>query len=218
MGILAVILFSGILLEASKRNEINTSLAREGLKYKGDIEVKHLLQVLYHDVGIENLKGKMERKYTNLRVSTYYGCHLLRPSDITRFDDPFSPSKFDALVEITGAKSVSWPTKLECCGSPLLGVNDELSLDLTEKKLVDARRCNADFMCVACPYCQIQFDRVQKRLLSRRNSNSRLPSLLYPQLLGLCLGIDRPTLGLSLNELPFDGVEGFLEPETRQEK
>ena len=55
-----------------------------------------------------------------------------------QFDKPHSPSKFDELVEVTGAKSVDWLTKHECCGSPLWGINDELSLDLTENKLKNA--------------------------------------------------------------------------------
>jgi len=134
----------------------------------------------------------------------------LRPSQIVRFDDPVSPSLFDQLVEVTGAESIAWPMKLECCGAPLLGINDELSADLTLKKLKNGRESGADYVCTACTYCQIQFDTVQQMILSQRGLNHPLPSILYPQLLGLSMGIDSETLGLKMNKIPISEVEQLL--------
>ena len=204
--------------DASLRAEINTILQKEGLKYEGDVEVKHFLSVLYHEVGIEPIKEKIARTFAKLNIATHYGCHALRPSKIVEFDDPVAPSLFDQLVEVTGAKSIYWPTQLECCGAPLWGINDELSMDLTAKKLTDAKQSGADYLCTACTYCQIQFDTVQKMMLSNRGANHQLPSLLYPQLLGLSMGIDGKTLGLQLNQLPLDGIENFfVAPEPPEE-
>ena len=194
----------------SIRKEINTTLEKEGLKYEGDIEPKHILQLLYDDIGIEAIKEKIVQPFEGLNIATHYGCRILRPSKILKFDKPHSPSKFDELVEVTGARSVNWLKKHECCGSPLWGINDELSLDLTENKLKHARKSGADFLCVACSYCQIQFDRVQKILLSQRGPEHQLPAILYPQLLGLSLGIDSETLGLDRNKIPISHIEGFL--------
>jgi len=196
--------------DASLRKEINTTLGKEGLKYEGGIEVKHLLTVLYHEVGIEAIKEKIEKNFADLKIATHYGCHALRPSQIVQFDNPVAPSIFDQLVEVTGAKSIFWHTKLECCGAPLWGVNDDLSMDLTEKKLMDGKRSGADYLCTACPYCQMQFDTVQKMILAKRGTNHHLSSILYPQLLGLSMGIDREILGLEKNQLPISGIEDFL--------
>jgi heterodisulfide reductase subunit B len=196
--------------DSSLNKEINTILGKEHLEYRGEIEAKHFFEILYHDIGLESLKRKLVKTYENLKVAVHYGCHLLRPDNIVQFDDPFTPSIFDQLVEITGAQSVPWPTKLECCGAPLWGVNDDLSLDLTQNKLVDAQKAGADYLCVICPYCQIQFDRVQRIMHSRRPSASPLPSLVYTQLLGLCLGLDRKSLGLDLNEYPGTEIERYL--------
>lgn len=195
---------------ASLRSEINGTLEKEGLRYEGGIEVRHFLSVLYHEVGIESIRGKIEMTYDGLKVATHYGCHVLRPSQIVQFDDPVAPSIFDRLVEATGAESINWATRLECCGAPAWGINDDLSMALTQKKLKDGKQYGADYLCVACPYCHIQFDSVQKRILSRRGEDHRLPSILYPQLLGLTLGIDRETLGLEMNQVPLEGIVGFL--------
>ena len=196
--------------DAAIRKEVNTTLEKEGLRYEGDIKPKHILQVLYDDVGIETIRDMIVKPFDGLRIATHYGCRILRPSKVAQFDKPHFPTKFDELVEVTGAQSIEWPKKLECCGSPLWGINNELSLDLTENKLQAAKESGADYLCVACSYCQIQFDRVQRILLTQRGPGLKLPSVLYPQLLGLSLGIDGETLGLQMNKVSITDIEFFL--------
>jgi heterodisulfide reductase subunit B len=193
--------------DESLRREVNAVLAKEGLHYKGGergVEVWHLLQVLYHEVGVKAIKRHVTRPFAGLRIAAHYGCHVLRPSSVVQFDDPVSPTLFDELVKVTGAESVFWQRRLDCCGAPLRGVNDELSTALTRKKLDDGMDAGADYLCVACPYCQIQFDTVQG------GENHRLPILLYPQLLGLCMGINKKALALEANRVSLQGIEGFL--------
>jgi hypothetical protein len=57
-------------------------------------------------------------------------------------------------------------------------------------------------------------------ILSSRGNNLNLPSVLYPQLLGLSMGMDGKTLGFSMNQLSIDGIEDFFfvpEPEEVEE-
>jgi heterodisulfide reductase subunit B len=200
--------------DASLRKEVNTTLEKEGLKYEGRIEIKHLLSVLHKDIGIEAIKGKIATTFKGLKIATHYGCHALRPSQVVGFDNPVAPTLFDQLVEVTGAESIEWAMKLDCCGAPLWGINDKLSMDLTLKKLTDGKKSGANYVCAACPYCHIQFDKVQKMILSQRNMNHPLPSILYTQLLGLSMGIDRKALGLEMNEISISGIEELLKKET----
>ena len=194
----------------SLRKEINAILKKEGLIYEGNIEIKHLLSVLYHDVGVEAIKKKITRLYTKLKIATHYGCHALRPSEILQFDDPVEPTLFDNLVGSTGAESIDWQARLDCCGAPLFGTNDDLSMALTEKKLINAKQSGADYICDACAYCHIQFDTVQRMISSERSQNHFLPAILYPQLLGLSLGIDGETLGLQMNQIDITSVQKYL--------
>jgi heterodisulfide reductase subunit B len=202
----------------SLKKEVNSALEKEGLKYEGRVGVRHLLSVLHKEIGIEAIKGKMAMAFKGLKIATHYGCHVLRPSQVVGFDNPVAPSLFDQLVEVTGAESLDWPMKLECCGAPLWGVNDRLSMDLTLRKLTDGRKSGADYVCAACPYCHLQFDKVQKMILSQRGVDHPLPSILYPQLLGLSLGIDKKILGLEMNEIPISGIEELLVTETELAK
>jgi heterodisulfide reductase subunit B len=196
--------------DVSIKKEVNTILRKEKLTYGGGVETKHLLEVFHTDIGVEQLREKVVRRFKNLKIATHYGCHILRPRQIVQFDNPASPSIFDRLVEATGAESIPWQTKLECCGSPMWGIDDDLSMDLTEKKITDALDSGSDYLCTACSYCQLQFDRVQRILISRRKVKHRLPSVLYTQLIGLSLGIDEKTLGINQNELDISGILNFL--------
>ncbi len=196
---------------ASLKDEINMTLQKEGLKYKGDARVMHLFEVLFDVIGLDAINEKLVKTFSRkLKIAIHYGCHLLRPSQTVQFDSPMTPSLFDQLVEITGASSVEWSSKLDCCGSPVLGVYDELSMDLTEKKVVNAVQSGADFLCVACPYCQLQFDWVQMRLQTRRKMRHTIPSILFTQLVGVCLGIDGQKLGLNQQNIDIQGVMNFF--------
>ncbi|MDY6836896.1 MAG: CoB--CoM heterodisulfide reductase iron-sulfur subunit B family protein [Thermodesulfobacteriota bacterium] len=195
------------------REEVNRILAKEGLKYEAKVQVRHLLSVLFHDVGTDAIKEKVLRPYEDLKIATHYGCHALRPSPIVQFDDPVAPSLFDQLVELTGAESVDWSTKLECCGAPLLGTNDALSLDFTEKKLTDAKSAGAHYLTTGCVFCQLQFETIQKEMVTNGGTNHHVPSILYPQLLGLSMGLDEEILGLGNNEIDISGVQDFLAAE-----
>ncbi len=192
---------------ASLRKEVNAVLEREDLPYEGKVEVKHLLYVLHQEVGVEAIKKTIANTLKGLKIAAHYGCHVLRPSQVVQFDDPVRPSIFDQLIEATGAESIAWPRKLECCGAPLWGIHDELSTEFTLKKLKNARESGADYLCSACTYCQLQFDTVQQMILSQRGLSYPLPSILYSQLLGLSMGIDSETLGLKMNKIPINEVE-----------
>ena len=196
--------------DADLKKDLNAVLAREKLQYEGRVEIKHLLTVLYRDVGIDNLKPLMAKSFSGLQIAASYGCHALRPSKVTGFDDPVTPHIFDELVEITGAFSVEWARKLDCCGAPLTGINDRLARDMAAKKIASARDAGANYLCTACPYSHIQFDWVQNQMAADSDNRESLAPILYPQLLGLCMGIHERTLGLSKNRLDLSDISSFL--------
>jgi heterodisulfide reductase subunit B len=194
------------------RREINQELAGMDLRYEGTKDVRHLLSVLYHDVGPDTLKGHVSKPLSGLKIGAHYGCHALRPSKVTQFDNPVEPSIFETLVEVSGAKSIQWDKKLDCCGAPLLGIDDELSMNLTKTKLERAVEAGVDYLCTACPYCQIQFDKVQNKMISDSKAQA-LPAILFPQLLGLSMGIGEEDLKLDMNEIEIGNMASLLSSE-----
>jgi len=203
-----------LLKEAGeKQKTINRLLSAHGLAYGGTIEIKHLLAVLFHDIGVDSVVQKIRRSFVDLRIAAQHGCHGLRPSRVTRFDDPLAPVMFDRLIALTGAESIDWQMRLECCGAPLIGVNDALSTSLMQKKLTDAKSEGAHYLCTACPYCQLQFDVVQAETALGGKDARPLPSILFPQLLGMSMGLPEQRLGIGMSRLDIHAIASFLKEE-----
>ncbi|MCS7364391.1 MAG: CoB--CoM heterodisulfide reductase iron-sulfur subunit B family protein [archaeon GB-1867-035] len=184
------------------REQVNTILkSTDNLVYEGGVKIKHLIEVLYNDIGLDRLRDEIKRPLDGLRVAVHYGCHILRPSNRLKFDNAENPRILDDLVEITGAKSIYWPLKLWCCGSPILAVDENLSLSIAGMKLKSAKEAGADCIVTICPSCQIQFDTFQPDISKVTGEQYNMPVLLYPQLLGLALGFTPKEVGLHLNEI-----------------
>ncbi len=180
------------------KDKVNEILKKENLMWNNHSKVKHILTVLHDEIGIQRLRTKIKNRLKTLKVAVHYGCHALRPSHITHFDNPLNPSIFEHLIEITEAPLINWSKKLECCGHPIWGKNDKLSLDLMQKKIDDAIQAGADVLCTACSYCQIQFDDIQIQQLSP--AQTQLDTVLVTQLLGLSMGIEEMQLGIHKNK------------------
>jgi len=144
-------------------------------------------------------------------VAAHYGCHALRPRSVVRYDHPFSPMLFEKLIQITGAECVPWTRRLECCGQPVAEKNTGLSMKLLEKKIESAFSAGADFICTACTYCQMQLDLTGEIISNTMvDSTQRPPSILFPQLLGLSMGLDETSLGLEKNRTRAKDLKNYL--------
>ncbi len=181
------------------KDEFNGYLAKEGLKYQGHVQIKHYLTALFEEVGKEQISSRLVYKFKDLNVSVIHGCHILRPREITTFDDSFVPKITEELLQLTGVTSLDWRGRLECCGAALAGINDELSQRLLQEKINGAQEAGADYIVPICAYCHLQFDTTQKNMSKKDPAAKLLPVILYPQLLGLCLGIDDKLLAIQRN-------------------
>ena len=202
--------------------EINEILAKDGLKYTGTSTVKHFLTVLHQDIGLESIKKNLVNMVSDLNLSVIHGCHILRPREVTLFDDSFVPTITDELLAVTGAKSLDWRGKLECCGAALAGLNNDLSQTLLNEKVDGALAAGAQFITPVCSYCHLQFDTTQPDIRDRQENQEVLPVLLLPQLLGLCLGIDEKVLGIQQNNTiepaHVDNLKSMLGPPVEKKK
>lgn len=192
--------------------EVNQLLAREGMTYQGKLNIRHLLTVLTDDVGADAIRSRIQKTYRGLKIAAHYGCHALRPSPVVRFDNPFSPTIFENLIELTGAQSVPWSRRLECCGQPVAERNAALSARLLEVKIESAMAAGADFICTACTYCHMQLDAPCQFSAGSvgDGTNQRPSALLFPQLLGLSMGLDEAVLGLEKNRIRTKDPRRFL--------
>jgi heterodisulfide reductase subunit B len=177
-----------------------------GRPYDGSVAVRHLIEVLLEDVGIEKLRKSFKQSLAGLKVAAYYGCLLVRPHEITNFDDAENPISLDRLVEAMGGRSVDWPCKVDCCGGGLNLTRTDMVVKLSGSIIDMAVAAGADCIAIACPMCQASLDLRQKDMQKKSGRRYQMPIVYVTQLLGLCLGIAPKELGFNRLMVPASAV------------
>jgi heterodisulfide reductase subunit B len=199
---------TGILTETNRklredellRTSVNSKLAEFNLEYRGTISVKHFARVLFEDYGLEKIRGKIRKKLAGFKFATHYGCHYLKPSEVfDKFDDPENPRSLDELIRITGAEPVEYENKLSCCGGGILGIEEEVALEVAKEKLDSVKDKGAQAIVLICPFCNVMYEQSQKKMERKFETEYGIPVLYYPQVLGLAMGLKPEELGLNMN-------------------
>jgi heterodisulfide reductase subunit B len=178
---------------AEMRKDVSEAL---GSDYDGSVNVKHFMEVLLQDVGIEKIKESVKHSLNGMKIACYYGCLLVRPNEVTKLDDPENPMFLDKLVTALGAESLDWPHKVECCGGGLSMSRTDIVVSLTDSILEMAQASGAQCIAVACPMCQINLDLRQLDIKKQLGKQYNMPIVYITQLIGLCLGVPQNKLGL----------------------
>lgn len=169
--------------------------------YEGEVPIRHPLDVVVNDYGLDAIREKVSKELTDLRVASYYGCYLSRPPEVVAFDDPENPTSMDDLMAALGAEVVDWPYKTECCGGSLSFTRTDVANRLSHDILAMAADCGADCIAVACPLCQSNLDLQQRRVNRQFGTSFDIPIIYFTQLIGLALGIPPRELGLHLHSV-----------------
>jgi heterodisulfide reductase subunit B len=176
------------------RKQVGDAVGRD---YDGTVKVRHIIEVLLEDFGLDNIKNALKRSLKGLQVACYYGCLLVRPHEVTNFDDPENPTSLDKLVTTMGGVSLDWSHKVECCGGGLSLTRTDIVVNLADSIVGMAKAAGAQCIAVSCPMCQINLDLRQQDIEKQTGTRHDMPILYITQLLGLCLGISPGKLGLS---------------------
>jgi len=180
--------------DKEKRRMVNEHLAKIGKEFRGIIEIRHIVDIMYND----------------------YGCHLTKPGEIRPWDphQVENPTFFDELMEISGCKSLDYRDKHMCCGAGggVRGAFKELSLDFTREKLENMSAVNVDAIITCCPFCHLQFDlgqvEVNNIYKDKITAPFKIPVLYFTQLIGLAMGMTPEELGMKVSP-DLKGVPPF---------
>ena len=177
------------------RSKVNQALAAGGLKYDpGRVRIRHLLDLIYTDIGEAAIREKAVRPLRGLRVAPYYGCQVVRP--MNGFDGTEYPMKMDELFTWLGAEVVDYPVKAHCCGGHMTQISEDAAFELIRRLLDSAVEYEADLILCMCPMCQLNLDAYQGRVANHFNKSFQLPIIFFTQLLGVALGLSFEELGI----------------------
>ncbi|WP_272699481.1 CoB--CoM heterodisulfide reductase iron-sulfur subunit B family protein [Desulfovibrio sp. Fe33] len=172
---------------------VNEVLAASGLHYRGEVRVRHILDVLKNDVGAKIVEQKITDGLKGMKVAPYYGCQILRPYPV--FDEPGRPVSMEPFIEAMGGEVYRFDMSNRCCGASLMMGHPEVAIRSVAEILNDA--AGADAIVTVCPLCQMNLEAYQAK--ARKAGGRPVPVLYLTQLLGLAMGLDETDVQLAAN-------------------
>jgi len=194
--------------------KVNEALAAGGLEYKaGTLDVRHLIDVLVYDVGLDAIRKAVTHPLSGLKVAPYMGCMLPRPDYQHRWSDHEHPTELDDLLRALGADVIDYPLTTSCCGGHMTQIGPETAFELIHRLVADADERGAQMMVTVCPMCQMNIDAYQNEMNHFFGTSYHMPILFFTQLMGLAFGKSPEDVGIgvelvsSRNALAHIGVE-----------
>ena len=180
-------------LKADKalRNEIEGIV---GGKYHGGIAIRNPIDIIYKEIGLDALSGKVKKSLKGLKPVSYYGCLLLRPPEVCEFDNYENPVILDKILNTLGADARLWSYKTDCCGGSLTISKTDIVMKMVNKLMTMAREAGANCVVTACPVCMANLD-------MRASKNLRLPVFYFTELIALALGLQGPDTWFKLHNV-----------------
>jgi len=180
-------------LKADKalKNEVEEIV---GSKYHGGIAIRNPIDIIFKDIGLSVLEGKVTKPLKGLKPVSYYGCLLLRPPEICDFDDYENPVILDKILSTLGADTRPWSYKTDCCGGSLTISRTDIVSKMVSKIMSMAREAGANCVVTACPVCMANLD-------MRASENVRLPVFYFTELIALALGLQGPDTWFKLHNV-----------------
>ena len=182
---------------AGFRTRLNEVLAADGLHYTpGAVRVRHLLEVLLEDVGLDAIAAAVTRPLTGLRVAPYLCCLVSRPDLDGRWTLHEEPRELDRLMAALGAEVVDFPARTACCGGHMTQISPDVAWELLRRVIEPADQAQADLLVTVCPMCQMNVDSYQGEMDRHLGLRYHMPILFFTQLIGLAFGRPPETLGI----------------------
>jgi heterodisulfide reductase subunit B len=189
-----------LALRPGLKLQVDEVLAAAGLKYTGTTRVRHLLDVIVNDIGLDAVRRHVRYVLDGLKVVPYYGCQVVRP--FAEFDGPDLPESMDRLINALGGEVVPFAQKTRCCGGVLMTARKGVALKLVGDILAEAR--GADVIVTVCPMCQINLDAYQGQIARQLRTRLDIPVLYFTQLMGLAFGLGEEDIRLNSTIVPAE--------------
>jgi heterodisulfide reductase subunit B2 len=176
------------------REKVVSQLSREGLTAEKKIHVRHPLDILVNEVGMDDIRKAVKSPLTGVKAACYYGCQLIRP--FATFDNAHDPQTMDKIARALGAEPIEWPIKTRCCSGSMTSTLTHIGLSMNFELLKEAKLRGANVMLTACPLCQFNLECFQGKISRKFHEDVNMPVMYFTQLMGLAFGISKKELGL----------------------
>ncbi len=165
------------------------------MKYEGTTHILNIIQFIDKYI-TDRLEEKVVKPF-DYKTACYYGCLLVRPHSILKFDRVEDPQSMDVLVRKAGGNAIDWAFKTECCGAGMSVSRTDTVARLSGNIMKDANDREAEVVVVACPMCHSNLDMRRPEINKFLSEKIDIPVLYISQVLGLAVGLDAKSLGIN---------------------
>lgn len=185
----------------SLRGDVKEVLKEAGLEndYKGEVGIRHMVEVLIEDFGYEELGKPVKKPLGDIKIAGYVGCQTNRPFGVhgESFENPMY---LDKLVETMGGQPVEeYDQKVSCCGGALAFSEPEKSQARIKDIIESAYDHGAEMIVTPCPVCQMNVEVYQGQINKRYGTKFNIPVTYYSQLMAVAYGGSAKEAGLDGN-------------------
>jgi heterodisulfide reductase subunit B len=187
--------------------ETNEALAAAGLNYKGEVNIRHMVEVLVEDIGYEGIKKPVVKSLQGLKFAGYIGCQTNRPFGIAgeSFENPMY---LDTMVEALGGEALtSYDQKVTCCGGALAFSEPDKSQKQIKDIIESAYDHGAEMLVTPCPLCQANTEVYQGEINKKYGTKFNMPVLYYSQLMAVAYGASAKDAGLDGQLIRAESLE-----------
>lgn len=148
-------------------------------RYEGEAKVVHYLEMLRDFVGFDKIKSAVKNPVAK-KIGAYYGCLLLRPSNVLAFDNPENPSIIEQFIKAIGGTAINYPFRNECCGAYVSLKNADITEKRSAKVIESAKKAGAEVIVTACPLCYYNL---------KEQAKGEIEVVYFTELLAEALGV-----------------------------
>ncbi|MBE7012220.1 MAG: disulfide reductase [Ruminococcaceae bacterium] len=159
-------------------DKVNNYMASE-TPYKGEAQVYHYLEMLRDVIGFDKVAEKVTNPLKGKKIGAYYGCLLLRPSNVMQMDDPENPTIMEDFIKALGADPVVFAKRNECCGGYISMESPTLAEKNSQSIIQNAKAQGAEMIITACPLCKYNLIK----------NGADIPVVYFTELLAEALGV-----------------------------
>lgn len=174
--------------DAELNAECAQALAEANLTLKNQTPIKHMAEVLVQTIGFDEIRAKVKKPLSGIKIAGYVGCQTNRPFGIA--GESFeNPQYLDNLVEALGGISLpQFEKKVQCCGGGLAFSEPDKSQEMIKGILEAAYDHGADMLVTPCPVCQMNTEVYQNQINATYSTKFKIPVVYYSTLMAVAFG------------------------------
>jgi len=173
--------------DPSLMGEVNKTLQKTtGRSLEGSIKIRHFLQVIVEDLGLDNFLKKVKNPISS-RLGPYYGPNL-QQKGLVGGDDIFDPWYMESIIESSGGTPIRYTSRTSSAGTPGIFSEENTVLRQSATILSDAKSMGAQMIISACTLSHGVLDIYQGKASRSTGLNTNIPVIHFCEYIAFLTG------------------------------